>query len=174
MKREGQPESNATLSNGYGHIYDDLEYLQSEMHNFRDFDTAAAMIDPEWTRHNLHKWIHEGKVCMSDILVLTDEAIYGKIYTGKKMFIHINEVQRLKAEYEKMSRPNYRYCEWCGRKLFVCVKKECPDRYNSNPDNTLRDAEISQLVAGAVQRLDKRRRSGILFRKSTRKQTSTG
>lgn len=159
--RQGQPKSEPKLYDGYGHEYDDLESLKEEILNYRDFDTAAAMIDPLWTRHNLHKWVAEGKVCRSEILVLTDDALYANIYSGKKMFIHINEIDKIKLEYEAKPKSNYKYCDWCGRKLQKCITNECPERYNSNPANVLKDAEISQLVAGAIQRLDKRKRTGV-------------
>lgn len=172
--KTGQPESNVKLFNGYGHEYDDLEYLQTEIHNFKDFETAASMINPSWNRYNLHKWVYEGKVCKSDILVLTDDAIFSNVFSGKKMFLHVNEISRIKTEYEQKIQPNYKCCEWCGRRLRTCVRNECSQRYRSNPNNILKDAEISELVAGAIERLERKKRAGIsVFRKPNFKSTDT-
>lgn len=132
-----------TLGNGIE--VTDPTFLLNHLSEYVTFEVAAQMINPEWTRHFIHKEIQSKRVFLGEVLIVTDlEAFASTGYNkGQKFYITKTEVERLKAEYEKRPKRKILYCVYgCGRQYHNCAKNPCQGRLRNGKSfrSTVEDA----------------------------------
>lgn len=120
--------------NGYDQKLDSAEVM-AEFENYYSFVDAARMIDRGWTTNYLHKHKVSGRLDKAKILYIIDEGMRLRYPStgGKKMFLHISEIERFKKEVyptiRKQKRGNWEtFCTWCRASISDCFYKPCYDR----------------------------------------------
>lgn len=124
--------------NGFDEELNGLEVMM-ELENYFTFAEAARKIDRGWSTNYLHKQKALGRLDRAKILYVINEEMK-KTYPstgGKKMFLHISEIERFKREVyptiKKQKRGNWEtFCTWCRAKIEVCIPKPCYTRAHKN------------------------------------------
>lgn len=123
--------------NGYNQELNSADVM-AEFENYLPFVEAARLIDRGWTTQYLHKQKNVGRLDLSKILYVIDEGMKKRYPStgGRKMFLHISEIERFKREVyptiKKQKRGNWEtFCTWCRAKIEDCHHKPCYDRIHT-------------------------------------------
>ena len=114
---------------GNGIEITDPNWIIEHLADFVDFTTAAQEINPNYTRHHIHKEIQMGRVFMGEILIIESPMMSNIFNQGKKFYITRTELDRIKAEIDARPKVKILYCIFeCGRQFYTCLRNPCAGR----------------------------------------------
>lgn len=118
---------------GYGNPVP-TEQVIATLEEYVPFRLAALQICPNWSSNNLHRKKQLGKVDRSKMLYVVSQQL-ANVYPstkGRKAFLHIDEIERLKKIYGSYVLNNTLICGWCRRFISKCAKRPCKYRSDIN------------------------------------------
>jgi len=153
------------LMNGFGQEITDPNFLADNLHEYVDFDVAAVMIDPHWTRHLVHQELKRHHIYRSQILIVYDRELYARtdncVNQGKKYFITKTEVERIRKYVQGRPKRKIIRCVYCQRAWWHCRKRPCETQLRKKPEYGKSIEVVSDLFDRFILRGTKPKREFI-------------